>query len=58
MKKYFRVILGRQHKHFSDCFEGNFIGVGFIPEIDFKNDLVDDWREFNKKFVPVFNKMQ
>ena len=56
MKKYFRVILGRQHKHFSDCFEGNFIGVGFIPEIDFKNDLVDDWREFNKKFVPVFIK--
>ena len=24
--------------------------------IDFKNDLVDDWREFNKKFVPVFIK--
>tara|TARA_B110000438_G_scaffold283063_1_gene310702 strand:+ start:465 stop:617 length:153 start_codon:yes stop_codon:yes gene_type:complete len=38
MKKYFRVILGRRHKHFSGCFEGNFIGVGFIPEIDFKNE--------------------
>jgi len=56
MRKYYRVILGRQHKHFSDCFEGKFIGVGFIPEVDLKNDLIDDWREFNKKFIPIYLK--
>ena len=56
MKQYFRVILGRQHKHFQDCFDGKFVGVGFIPEVDLKNDLVDDWREFNKKFIPIYLK--
>ena len=56
MKQYFRVILGRQHKHFQDCFDGKFIGVGFIPDVDLKNDLVDDWREFNKKFIPIYLK--
>ena len=56
MKQYFRVILGRQHKHFHDCFDGKFVGVGFIPELDLKNDLVDDWREFNKKFIPIYLK--
>jgi len=56
MKKYYRVILGRHHKHFNDCYEGKFIGVGFIVDIDLKNDLPEDWREFNKKFIPVFQK--
>jgi len=56
MKKYYRIILGKQHKHFKDCYEGKFVGVGFIPEIDLKDDLVEDWREFNKKFIPVFLK--
>lgn len=56
MKKYYRIILGRQHKHFNDCFDGNFIGVGFLPNIDLKNDLIDDWREFNKKFIPIYLK--
>ena len=56
MRQYFRVILGRRHKHFQDCFDGKFVGVGFIPEVDLKNDLVDDWREFNKKFIPLYLK--
>ena len=42
MKKYYRVILGRQHKHFKDCYDGKFIGVGFIVDINLKNDLLDD----------------
>ena len=54
MKKYYRVILGKQHKHFKDCYDGKFIGVGFIVDIDLKNDLPDDWRAFNKKFIPVY----
>ena len=52
----FQRLLGRQHKHFQDCFDGKFIGVGFIPDVDLKNDLVDDWREFNKKFIPIYLK--
>jgi restriction system protein len=53
MKKYYRVILGKQHKHFKECYDGKFIGVGWFS-IDLKNDLPENWREFNKKFIPVF----
>ena len=55
MKKYYRVILGKHHKHFKDCYDGKFIGVGWIS-IDLKNDLPETLREFNKKFIPAVQK--
>ena len=45
---YLRVVLGKQHMFFSDCFESGYIGVDFGMDIDFSNDLPDNWRKFNK----------
>lgn len=52
MKSYYRVMLGRQSAYAAQCFAGNFIGVDFEIEQDLNGHLPDDWREFNKSFVP------
>jgi len=51
---YLRVVLGKQHMFFSDCFESSYIGVDFSMDIDFSNDLPDNWRKFNKKYIPEY----
>ena len=51
---YLRVVLGKQHMFFSDCIESGYIGVDFSMDIDFSNDLPDNWRKFNKKYIPEY----
>lgn len=54
MKNYYRVMLGKQSVHAAKCFTGNYIGADFEIPQDLANDLPDDWRAFNKKFIPLF----
>jgi restriction system protein len=54
MKSYYRVMLGKQSVHAATCFAGNFIGADYEIAQDLKGDLPDDWRAFNKKFIPIF----
>lgn len=54
MKNYYRIMLGRQSMYAKEAHEGNFIGAGWLEDIDLSNQLPDNWREFNKKFIPVF----
>lgn len=54
MKKYFRVMLGAKSIYAEECFKGNFIGADFEMKIDLTNDLPDNWRDFNARFIPVF----
>jgi len=54
MKKYYRIMLGKQSVHAATCFAGNFIGVDFGIDKDMTAELPDDWRVFNKKFVPLY----
>lgn len=53
MKRYYRVMLGKKSAYAAECFAGGFIccGLGGI-ERDIAQDLVDDWRSFNKKMIP------
>ena len=39
MKKYFRIVLGKNHSLADEAIKGNFVGVRFIPEIDFAEKL-------------------
>lgn len=53
MKSYYRIMLGRGSVHASDCFAGGFIGADFdLPE-DLSRKLPEQWRDFNKVFIPV-----
>ncbi len=47
-------MLGAKSIHAEECFKGNFIGADFGMKIDLKNNLPDNWRDFNAHFIPVF----
>ena len=55
-RRYIRVMLGKASSFSELCFKNNFIGADFGIDQDLKDDLVDDWRLFNQKFIPVFMK--
>lgn len=54
MKRYFRIMLGAKSMYAEQCFSGQFIGAHYDIDIDLSNDLPDNWREFNKKFIPIW----
>ena len=53
-KKYNRVMLGQGSKFAKMCHEEGFIGAEFDLLFDLSNDLYDNWRDFNKKFIPIW----
>lgn len=54
MKNYYRIMLGRKSMHAPECFAGGFIGADYEIHQDLKGKLPEEWREFNKQFIPVF----
>ena len=54
MKSYYRVMLGRKSVHARECLEGGFIGTDFGIAGDLTRKLPEEWREFNRQFIPVF----
>ena len=54
MKRYYRVMLGRKSVFAAECFEQGFIGVDFDIRQDLSASLTDDWRSFNREFIPYF----
>jgi len=54
MKRYFRVMLGQKSVYASTCFAGGFMGADFEINQDLTRELPDDWRMFNKKFIPIY----
>jgi restriction system protein len=54
MKRYYRIMLGAKSIHADECFKGNFIGADFGIDTDLTNNLPDNWRDFNLKFIPVW----
>jgi len=54
VKNYYRVMLGKGSINAEECFAGNFIGVDFDIRQDLTNKLTEEWRDFNREFIPVF----
>lgn len=54
MKKYNRVMLGQGGKYASMCRKENYIGANFGILMDLSDYLFDNWRDFNKEFIPVW----
>lgn len=54
MTKYIRIMLGKASIHADKCFEGGFIGVDFGLKQDLTGKLPENWREFNRTFIPVW----
>jgi len=53
-KEYRRIMLGAHSKHADLMYEGRFVGAGYGFRESLENDLVDNWREFNKKHIPIW----
>jgi restriction system protein len=53
MKNYYRVMLGRKSAYAAQCFAEGFIGTDFGIHEDLSRKLPDEWRTFNKQFIPV-----
>jgi restriction system protein len=53
-KGYYRLMLGAKSIHAEECFAGNFIGTDFGITQDLTHKLPENWREFNKEFIPIF----
>ena len=49
-------MLGAKSMHADECFKGNFIGADFDIREDLSKNLPDNWRDFNKMFIPIFLK--
>ena len=56
MKQYNRVMAGKQSVHAAQCFQEGWIGVDYDFVVDFTGQLPENWREFNRTFVPVYLK--
>lgn len=47
-------MLGQRSIYSAECLAGKFIGVDFDINQDLTSSLPEDWRAFNKQFIPVF----
>ncbi|CAG1013061.1 hypothetical protein ANAEL_04588 [Anaerolineales bacterium] len=54
MKGYYRLMLGKGGERLRECIDGNFVGVGFNIHQDLTPKLPDEWRDFNREFIPVY----
>lgn len=54
MPEYYRVMLGKGGVFSQHGLEGNCIGVDFDIPQDLTGQLPDQWREFNRKFIPIW----
>jgi restriction system protein len=54
MKGYYRVMLGKKSVYALECFTANFIGADFGISQNLTTKLTDEWRAFNREFIPIF----
>ncbi len=54
MKNYFKVMLGQRSIFAEEAKAGEFFGVGFLHNVNLKGKFPDNWRDFNKKLIPVW----
>lgn len=52
--RYYRLMLGGGSAHAAECLAGGFVGTDFGITQDLAHELPDDWRVFNRKFIPVY----
>ena len=54
MRNFYRLMLGRKSIHAESCFNGGFVGTDFDVHHDLSGRLPDNWRDFNKEFIPIY----
>ena len=47
-------MLGSKSIYAEECYKNGFVGADYRIEADLTNELPDDWRQFNHKFIPIY----
>lgn len=47
-------MLGKNSLFAKEAYEGNYIGANWFEDLDLMNKLPNSWREFNSKFIPLY----
>ena len=53
-RNYYRIMLGRKSMYAKECHEGQFFGGYWGMDFDLSKKLTENWRDFNKEFIPAF----
>lgn len=53
-KQYNRIMLGKAGKYAKVCRQEGYIGSEFEVMQDLSDSLYENWRDFNKKFIPIW----
>jgi len=56
IKNYYRIMLGPKSVYADECFKGEYIGAGWLGDVDLSGSLPENWRDFNKQFIPIYLK--
>ncbi len=49
-------MLGKKSLYADEGYKGGFVGIGFFEDTDLSNKLPENWRDFNKEYIPHFLK--
>ena len=55
-RSYYRIMAGAKSIYAQQCFEQGFIGANWDIDEDLTGKLPDNWRDFNKQYIPVYLK--
>ncbi len=47
-------MLGHKSVYAAECFAGHFIGTDFGIDEDLSSKLPEEWRDFNRQFIPMY----
>lgn len=56
MRNYYRIMLGAKSIYAEQMHDEGYVGVGFFENINLEGKLPDNWRDFNKEFIPKYLK--
>lgn len=53
-RSYYRIMLGAKSMYAEQCHAERWFGGGWGITQDLTNELTENWRDFNAKFIPVY----
>lgn len=53
MTRYYKCALGQGASHFAQASSESWVGTGWLENLDLSGRFHDNWRDFNKEFIPI-----
>jgi restriction system protein len=53
MSRYYKCALGQGAAHFPQASAESWVGTGWLENLDLTGRFHDNWKDFNKEFIPI-----